>query len=589
MKNSLKYFFIAFLFLVNSCSKDDNNENLSGNNSTVKTTIIGRVFDESGSGLSGADVYIGNKTASTNLWGIYVIEDATVVKSRSIITVKKAGYWDQVGTFKPKSGGTSSSNLCLYTSTNTHSVNALLGGTINTIDGASIQFPIDAFERMDGTSYTGTVALTVHHLPRSADLFSLKAPGTDFKGKSLSNTIENLVSFGMIGATLKDGSGNELKLKTGKKAIISLPVHAAQLAIAPPSIPLWHFNDVTAIWEEEGTALFNGNMYTGEVSHFSWWNCDQPGGVDVSGLVIDCNNNPLADAEIYADGMWGSWSDLNGEWYGVLAPNMNTDLHAEYYDWNGNFYTTSIYTMLAQPNSSTFIVPDFVFPNANCYTLTGNVNKCDGQPSAATVLVILNNNLLAYQFTPTGAFDINVGNIGNVPIQIIAYKGIYTKALTTNYGTGTTLNIGTITLCDTTNLNNNVIMNFVSPVVGNIPISLEVSSCIVNFISGKYEIVMAYTDSASGNSSTFVISTPMYANGTYNWNSTNTSVSGVIFYQGINYFVLPNGSGGSTTLINSPNPGDYVRGTFSGPVLLSGGLTSLTGTLSASFDVYRNN
>ncbi|MBK7683126.1 MAG: hypothetical protein IPJ26_11985 [Bacteroidetes bacterium] len=81
----------------------------------------------------------------------------------------------------------------------------------------------------------------------------------------------------------------------------------------------------------------------------------------------------------------------------------------------------------------------------------------------------------------------------------------------------------------------------------------------------------------------------MYANGTYNWNSTNTSVSGVIFYQGINYFVLPNGSGGSTTLINSPNPGDYVRGTFSGPVLLSGGLTSLTGTLSASFDVYRNN
>ena len=56
MKNSLKYFFIAFLFLANSCSKDDNNENLSGNSSTIKTSITGRILDQNGTAISGATV-----------------------------------------------------------------------------------------------------------------------------------------------------------------------------------------------------------------------------------------------------------------------------------------------------------------------------------------------------------------------------------------------------------------------------------------------------------------------------------------------------------------------------------------------------
>ena len=465
MKNSVTYFFIAFLFLVTSCSKDDNNENLSGNASTVKTTIIGRVFDESGAGLSGADVYIGNKTASTNLWGIYVIEDAIVAKSRSIITVKKAGYWDQVGTFKPKAGGTSSSNLCLYSSMNTHTVNAVLGGTITTIDGASIQFPVDAFEKMDGTTYTGTVALTVHHLSRSANLFSLKAPGTDFKGKSLSNTIENLVSFGMIGATLKDGSGNELKLKNGKKATISLPVHAAQQAIAAPSIPLWHFNEVTALWEEEGTALYNGSMYTAEVSHFSWWNCDVPGGVLAHGYVFDCNNAPYANASIENDDSPDVISDINGYWSGLIEPNSIQKLQAISYSTTSTdsslpFYTPSL------PDFSNLTVPDFHLLNTNCVVISGNVNNCAGQATPATILVINNNQLMNYYYSTNGIFNFGFPSLPPSTIQIIVYKDAYSTAATFNYnGTGNIV-AGTLSLCDTTNYTNDAVLIFTNTQIG---------------------------------------------------------------------------------------------------------------------------
>ena len=591
MKNSLTYLFIAFLFLANSCSKDDNNENLSGNSSTVKTTIIGRVFDESGIALVGADVYIGNKIASTNLWGIYLIEDAQVSKDRSLVTVKKAGYWDQVGTFRPMAGGTSSSDLCMYSSTNTHTVDAIVGGTIATTDGASIQFPVDAFEKMDGTSYTGTVALTVHHLPRSANQFGLKVPGTDFKGKTINNAITNLISFGMIGATLKDGSGNELRLKSGKKATISLPVHSAQIAIATPSIPLWHFNDVTAIWEEEGTALFNGSNYTGEVSHFSWWNCDLSNAVIVSGKVLDCMNHPVQNATIVIDpGLMGPSTNINGEWFGAITSNLSQVLHAEWIDWsNSQIFSSLDYTVPPTAPASTVTLPNFYIQSPNCYSVFGDVYKCTGQPSFATVLVIQNNELIGYQFTTTGKFEIQVGDLGNVPVDIITYLGLYSTTLSTNFIAGTSLNVGALYLCDTVNLNNNVIMTFSTPSLGNIPFSLDVTSCNVNFLSGKYEMTMAYTDSASGNSSSFVITTPLYANGIYNWNTSNIGISGSIFYQGILYNILQNPPGGSTSLSNTPASGGYVRGTFNGPVILSGGLVNISGTLTSNFDIYRNN
>lgn len=591
MKNYFNYLFIAILMLVSACAKDENNDNLSGNNSTVTTTIIGRIFDENGIALPSADVFIGNKSTTTNPWGVYVIEDVIVSKDRSLITVKKSGFWDQVGSFRPKSGGVSASDICLFSATNTHIVDAMTGGLISTVDGASILFPIDAFEKIDGTSYSGTVSLTVHHLPRNTNLFSLKTPGTDFKGKTSSNTITNLISFGMIGATLKDASGDELRLKSGKKATISVPVHSLQLTVAPPSIPLWHFNNATGIWEEEGTALFNGTNYTGEVSHFSWWNYDIPGGATIQGKVFDCINNPVQLATIMMDpGLFGPMTDANGEFYGQITPNIAQTIYAEKYDVTSTLLLSSLnYTIPAMAQGNMVTVPVLYLQTPNCYYVYGNLKKCTGQSSMGTVLLFKNNELIGYQYTNTGAFKIQVGDLGNSPINIVAYQGLYSKSLTTNFNASTSLNVGNLLLCDAVNLNNNVIMTFSSASISNIPFSLDVSSCSVNYISGKYEMTMAYTDSASGDSSTFIITTPLYANGLYNWTNANTGISGSVYYQGVLYNILPNPPGGSTTFTNTPAPGGNIRGTFNGPVLLSGGILSLPGTMTANFDVYRNN
>ncbi|MBK9318870.1 MAG: hypothetical protein IPM91_08670 [Bacteroidetes bacterium] len=91
-------------------------------------------------------------------------------------------------------------------------------------------------------------------------------------------------------------------------------------------------------------------------------------------------------------------------------------------------------------------------------------------------------------------------------------------------------------------------MNFISPLLGNIPLSLEVSSCVVNLVSGSYDINISYTDSASGNSSVFLIRTPLYANGNYPWNGSTSTISGNVYYGGLLYTVQQDGSGGSTKI-----------------------------------------
>lgn len=583
---------IVFLsVLLVSCSKDENNESGSGTTTTVKTTFTGRVYDEAGNPLSGAAVSAGSQTTTTNIWGIFVLEDILVASNRPIVKVEKPGYWNYTGTFHPFKNGVSSTTVSLFSDATTHTLTSATGGTITTATGASVFFPADAFETAGGTSYSGTVQFTMHHLPIDADLFPAKVPGTDFKGKKTDDTFTNLISFGMLGVTMKDGSGNELKLKSGKKATINVPVATTQQSTAASTIPLWHFNETTAVWEEEGDAILNGTIYTGEVSHFSWWNCDQPGGVSISGLVKGCINQPISNAHIYVDQAFGAISDNNGYYYGMVAPNLVHSIFARYNTPNPpNTFNSNSLSLPALSNT-TYNVPDLIFQNLSCDSrISGKTVDCNAQFLNCTVLLIKNNQLLDYCYTTNGDFDFLVTDSLISTYQIIAYKGLYSATYSVQANPGVNYNIGILPVCNQTNINNNVTINFTSVGIGNIPLSLQVSTSQVVQNGTNTEIIMSYYDSVTTDMADFRIITPTYAPGTYNWNGTTTTISGYVYYMGQLFTVDPMPTSGSTTLTSTPAPGGNIIGTFSGPVtLLSTGAPQLQGTLSASFDVYRNN
>jgi hypothetical protein len=71
------------------------------------------------------------------------------------------------------------------------------------------------------------------------------------------------------------------------------------LSEAPVEIPMWHFDESTGLWDEQGMATKNGSEYTTELPHFSTWNCDIPNSaITISGRLINTEGSPIGSAHI---------------------------------------------------------------------------------------------------------------------------------------------------------------------------------------------------------------------------------------------------------------------------------------------------
>jgi hypothetical protein len=126
---------------------------------------------------------------------------------------------------------------------------------------------------------------------------------------------------------MTDNSGNLLQIASGQSATITMPVPLSMLSSAPGTIPLWHFDEETGFWMEEGSAALVGNNYVGNVGHFSSWNCDNPGSrATVKGRVLDCNNNPVEGLSVTVG---QSHAITNSEGYYVRNIPAETDFIIE--------------------------------------------------------------------------------------------------------------------------------------------------------------------------------------------------------------------------------------------------------------------
>jgi hypothetical protein len=142
--------------------------------------------------------------------------------------------------------------------------------------GARILIPAGALVDKSGKVPTGPVQSSVATFnPARRTL-----PG-DYRAVTAASTEAELLSYGALHAEFRDGAGNKLNLKPGTTAEVRVPVSAAQLPSAPPSIAIWSYDEKSGLWVEEGTgALQNtadGWMYVGKTKHFSSLNMDVAG------------------------------------------------------------------------------------------------------------------------------------------------------------------------------------------------------------------------------------------------------------------------------------------------------------------------
>lgn len=300
--HSLTFVFMALLMMLMtfaSCSKiqdllnggDDDDDDSGGINPPELVegrmediALSGIVRDASGTPIEGVSIVSGSSAATTNTDGFFEFDQIQVVSvqnDRSVVRFSKAGYFDVVRSMDADDaeGASWEVVMCKKENNDFTSIKTYSSSSDQTLQAGEmkIDMPQDGY-KVDGTglSYTGKVKSEMVYLDPNNERFSEMMPGGDLAAVRSDNSSAQLVSYGMTDLNMYAENGDKLQLKDGSKAKLTFPIPAGMGENPPASIPLWSFNEKTGLWEEEGSATLQGNVYVGEVSHFSWVNLDYP-------------------------------------------------------------------------------------------------------------------------------------------------------------------------------------------------------------------------------------------------------------------------------------------------------------------------
>jgi len=486
-----------------SCKKDFANEQYKPITDTSKpdlstkitASVSGFITDENNKAVTGALVTAGTQSATTDSFGYFKINNASLSKTAAFIKVTLTGYFNGYRTFIANDGKETFIRLRLIPKTPVGTINASSGGTVNTSDGASITIPVNSVvTSSNGNAYTGTIHVAAHWLNPTDSSLALNIPG-DLLGIDTAGYLKVLETYGMLAVQLTDDAGNLLQITNGKQATLNFPIPASLLASAPDKIPLWSFDETTGLWKQDGEAKKIGSNYVGAVNHFSYWNCDvSMPRVYFTTQIIDsalhaARNvpvlltiiSPITSARV-------AYTDTSGFVYGMIPANSDFVLSVlstcQLPVFTKNFSTgnSDIDLGTIKANFGTYET-----------TVTGSVTDCNNAPITNGYIQLYINKLATRVDITNGNFSYTTLACNDLTATIIAVDNTtgYQSApqqLTLNTGV---YNVGNITVCNSINTNQYVIISVdgASPVSFTTP--FDVSSHASYFPNYFYNRISA--------------------------------------------------------------------------------------------------
>jgi hypothetical protein len=444
---------------ITSCKKDDDGptpDPIPPSGSTLKTNVAGKVTNTDGDIMQGVTVTLAGKTTVTDHRGIYLFKNIDVPKDRMVLKARQTGYFDCIKGKKTQTRGVNYVDMVIQELPAVVNINATSGGTVNIPGGARIVFQPGSFVDQNGNPYTGTVKVYARHFNPAAPGFAAIVPGGDLIGKNILGENVALYPMGMIEALLRDQSGvNEIKIASGSTAQLRVPIDPSQNAMAQSTVPLWHLNETTGIWKEEGEAVKNGNFFEGDVSHFTVWNWDYQGPkTDIKGRVVDCQNNPVPGVVVTINGFMNLITDNAGE-YTIWVPVGYTITAQVLAIYNQFLVTNSSQLSLVAVAGQLNIFPDI---SIQCpTTITGTTVSCGTTSPQPSVVIAEWNNSVSYTIAGTGSYTLLVPP--NEFVVVTANSFSFTgsnltgsdSVMSGNPGVNTILN--PIELCPSTSIN----------------------------------------------------------------------------------------------------------------------------------------
>lgn len=376
-------FLLLFTFLaISSCGDKEEDDPITEiPEKLITASINGSVVDEDGVPMDNVDVSIGSILTFTDANGVFSFNDIEMNQNGTLINAEKGGYFNNAKVVFTKANKTSVTKIMLIEKIVTNSFEASSGGFSTMNGGATVDIPADGVELASGGAYSGNVHVFATWLDPTAEDLQLRMPG-DLRATNLSDETVKLETYGMIGVELEGDDGEALNIADGQLATIELPVPASLQGSAPSTIPLWHFDEETGYWVEDGEAtLTNGDTYVGTVSHFSFWNVDVPYNfVHIEGRITDDQQQGVSWLEVQitldANGEVAyGYTDEDGFYNGYVPINEGLTLRV-FGDCGEEIYTEQI-----GPFSEDAVIPTFEIPNSstNLLTVLGVLHDCQNE------------------------------------------------------------------------------------------------------------------------------------------------------------------------------------------------------------------
>ncbi|MFY8066362.1 MAG: hypothetical protein ACOVNM_07675 [Flavobacterium sp.] len=402
-----------------SCNpNDDNNTNPNDDEfaqnfgNSVARDFIGQVVDVDNLPVQGVTVKIGTSTAQTDVNGVFIINNANVYQKFAYITAKKAGFIDGSRAMVPTSGK-NNVKIMLLPNAPLETIQSGVESEVSIYSGTKVKFQ-GGFQDENGNEYNGTVQVSMFHLTPSDENIDKLMPGMLY-AQTATNQEAVLETFGMLNVELRGSAGQKLNIKEGQTAEITIRIDDSQIATAPSSIPLWHFDEEKGYWKEDGVATKVGNKYVGEVSHFSWWNCDvQFPTVTLTVTVVNANGSPISNVYIGLIGNGNTWpvmgiTNENGQVSGLIPSNqtLTLNVYASYYTCGAD---NIVYTSSIGPFTVNTTLPNIVINNSTATftsAVIGNLVKCDNTPVTNGYVFLNRYGNVSLSPVTNGAFNFN--------------------------------------------------------------------------------------------------------------------------------------------------------------------------------------
>jgi hypothetical protein len=550
--------------VVFGCRKDIDNdititETIIFPNEAVTASLFVQIRSQSGDGVEGAIVTLGTEMRISNADGMVYFKDVAMNAEGTLVKIEKEGFFDSFKMFNPRGGNTDYLYVKLIARTLLGSVAAADGGALTMNGDAKVTLPANGIKDESGNVYSGEVRVFGAWLDPSDAEVVQTMPG-DLRGVDQTGEFKQLLTYGMVTVELESPDGQPLQIADGSLAQIEMLVPESLVGQAPPSIPLWHFDEASGYWIEEGTAQLVDGKYVGDVAHFTYWNCDDFfDWVQITGRVFNLDGSGAAglivNFQIIPNGLMGTaTTDLHG-YYTCNVP-AGFEFEVTVHTWNCP-EILSILTIGPFEENTTLEADEELYVAGFGSVLTGWID-CSGSP------------------VTSGYAKINSdGNTTFVPISENGYSfGIISYCEGSDY-------MATIQGFDLTNaLISDVIEFEVSPAtvqLGLIEICDEPSEYIIIDLNGQQLTIfnpyitalgqglyLSGADEGGGWAYNFKMMFPDDAPGTYPVDSLSLNVSGAG-----NYYVscgMFSGSCIEATHSGIVPVGEIVTGNFEGDV-----------------------